>query len=78
MLLACVSPGPDLIAVTSHALAKRRAGLYATAGISTSHALWRRWQPGLGLILAKLAWLYEVIRIAGAVYRLSRRRRSPG
>jgi threonine/homoserine/homoserine lactone efflux protein len=39
MLLACVSPGPDLIAVTSHALAKRRAGLYATAGISTSHAL---------------------------------------
>jgi threonine/homoserine/homoserine lactone efflux protein len=25
-------------------------------------------------ILAKLAWLYEVIRIAGAVYRLSRRK----
>ncbi|AOJ16304.1 LysE family translocator [Burkholderia vietnamiensis] len=71
MLLACVSPGPDLIAVTSHALAKRRAGLYATAGISTSHALWAALAIfGLGLILAKLAWLYEVIRIAGAVYLL--------
>ncbi|WP_065501707.1 LysE family translocator [Burkholderia stabilis] len=69
MLLACVSPGPDLIAVTSHALAKRRAGLYAAAGISTSHALWAALAIfGLGLILAKLAWLYGVIRIAGAVY----------
>ncbi|MBR8393958.1 LysE family transporter [Burkholderia cenocepacia] len=71
MLLACVSPGPDLIAVTSHALAKRRTGLFAAAGIATSHALWAALAIfGLGLILAKLAWLYEAIRITGAVYLL--------
>lgn len=71
MLLACISPGPDLIAVTSHALSRRRAGLCAAAGIATSHALWATLAVfGLGLILAKLAWLYEGIRIAGALYLL--------
>ncbi|PLZ02966.1 lysine transporter LysE [Burkholderia sp. WAC0059] len=71
MLLACVSPGPDLLAVTSHAFSRRRAGLCAAAGISTSHALWATLAVfGLGLILAKLAWLYMGIRIAGAAYLL--------
>ncbi|MBN3786195.1 LysE family transporter [Burkholderia sp. Ac-20353] len=69
MLLACVSPGPDLIAVTSHALGNRRAGLFAAMGIATSHAVWAAMAIfGLGLIVAKLAWLYEAIRIAGAAY----------
>lgn len=71
MLLACASPGPDMLAVTSHAFARRRAGLFVAAGISTSHALWATLAVfGLGLILAQLAWLYEGIRIAGAVYLL--------
>jgi len=71
MLLACASPGPDMLAVTSHAFARRRAGLAAAAGIATSHALWATLAVfGLGLILARLAWLYEGIRIAGAVYLL--------
>jgi threonine efflux protein len=69
MLLACASPGPDMLAVTSHAFARRRSGLFAAAGIATSHALWATLAVfGLGLILAKLAWLYEGIRIAGAIY----------
>ncbi|WP_323119138.1 LysE family translocator [Burkholderia alba] len=69
MLLACASPGPDLIAVTSHALAGRRPGLYAALGIATSHAVWAMLAVfGLGLILAELAWLYGVIKIAGAGY----------
>ena len=69
MLLGCISPGPDLIAVTSHALAKRRPGLFAAFGIATSHALWASLAVfGLGLILAQVAWLYGAIRIAGAVY----------
>lgn len=71
MLLACASPGPDMLAVTSHAFARRRAGLLAAAGIATSHALWATLAVfGLGLILTQLAWLYEGIRIAGAVYLL--------
>jgi threonine/homoserine/homoserine lactone efflux protein len=69
MLLGCISPGPDLIAVTSHALAKRRPGLFAAFGIATSHALWSTLAVfGLGLILAQVAWLYGAIRIAGALY----------
>ena len=71
MLLACISPGPDMLAVTSHAFARRRAGVCAAAGIATSHALWATLAVfGLGLILARLAWLYEGIRIAGGVYLL--------
>ena len=71
MLLACASPGPDMLAVTSHSFARRRSGLAAAAGISTSHALWATLAVfGLGLILTQLAWLYEGIRIAGAVYLL--------
>ena len=69
MLLACASPGPDMLAVTSHAFGRRRAGLFAAAGIATSHVLWATLAVfGLGLILAQLAWLYEGIRIAGAIY----------
>lgn len=71
MLLACMSPGPDMLAVTSHAFARRRAGICAAAGIATSHALWATLAVfGLGLILARLAWLYEGIRIAGGLYLL--------
>ena len=69
MLLGCISPGPDLMAVTSHALVKRRPGLFAAFGIATSHALWATLAVfGLGLILAQVAWLYGAIRIAGALY----------
>jgi threonine efflux protein len=69
MLLACASPGPDLMAVTSQALERRRAGLFAACGIATSHALWATLAIfGLGLILAQLAWLYGAIRVAGALY----------
>lgn len=71
MLLACASPGPDMLAVTSHAFARRRAGVCAAAGIATAHALWATLAVfGLGLILARLAWLYEGIRIAGGIYLL--------
>ena len=71
MLLACASPGPDMLAVTSHAFARRRAGLFTAAGIATSHALWATLAVfGLGLILAQIAWLYEGIHMAGAVYLL--------
>jgi len=69
MLLGCVSPGPDLIAVTSHALEKRRAGLFTAFGIATAHSFWALLAVfGLGLILAKVSWLYGAIRIAGALY----------
>jgi len=69
MLLGCISPGPDLLAVTSHALAKRRAGLLVAAGVASAHVVWAALAVfGLGLMLVQMAWLYELIRMAGAAY----------
>jgi threonine/homoserine/homoserine lactone efflux protein len=69
MFLACVSPGPDLVAVTSHALVRRRSGLGVAAGISSSHLLWAALAVfGLGMVVSQMAWLYGAIRLAGAIY----------
>jgi threonine efflux protein len=71
MFLACVSPGPDLVAVTSHALARRRSGLGAAAGIASSHLIWAALAVfGLGMVVSEMAWLYGAIRLIGAVYLL--------
>ncbi|MBP6018418.1 MAG: LysE family transporter [Burkholderiaceae bacterium] len=69
MLLACISPGPDLLAVTSHALTRRDSGLGVATGIAVSHTIWAALAIlGMGVIVAQLGWLYGVIRIAGAGY----------
>lgn len=69
MFLACVSPGPDLLAVTSHALSRRSSGLGVAIGVATSHAVWATLAVfGLGVVVSQLAWLYETIRVAGALY----------
>jgi threonine efflux protein len=69
MFLACVSPGPDLLAVTSHALSRRSSGLGVATGVATSHTIWATLTVfGLGVVVSQLAWLYETIRIAGALY----------
>ena len=39
LLLACASPGPDLVAVTSHALHERRAGVFVGLGIACAVTL---------------------------------------
>jgi threonine/homoserine/homoserine lactone efflux protein len=69
MLLACISPGPDILAVTSHALSRRSAGLGVATGIATSHLTWATLAVfGLGVIVSQLTWLYKLIRLAGALY----------
>jgi threonine efflux protein len=71
MLLGCASPGPDFLAITSRALVKRQTGVFVALGIVTSHLVWATLAVfGLGLILAKIAWLYDIIRIVGALYLL--------
>lgn len=67
--LACISPGPDFVAVTSHSLTSRRAGLSIAAGISLAVGVWATLAiTGLGVLLTQLAWLYEVIRVVGALF----------
>lgn len=69
ILLACASPGPDFIAVTSHALNDRRSGICVGLGIASAVVLWATLSIlGFGLLIRQLFWLYEAIRIAGAVY----------
>lgn len=69
ILLACMSPGPNFLAVTSHALASRRTGLCAALGVASAALTWAvLGVAGLAVILSRVAWLYEIVRIVGAAY----------
>nr|WP_240158433.1 LysE family transporter [Pantoea sp. Tr-811] len=69
MLLACVSPGPDFIAVTSNALVSRKRGMGVALGTSAGITLWAVLAiVGLGVLLNTVAWLYDAIRVVGAGY----------
>lgn len=68
-LLACISPGPDFIAVTSNALVSRSQGLRVAVGTAIACAMWATLAMfGFGLLLTKIAWLYEAIRLIGAAF----------
>ncbi|MEG9883427.1 MAG: LysE family transporter [Hyphomicrobiales bacterium] len=73
--LACISPGPDFIVVTSHALSGRKAGLHAALGVACGCMLWVGLAIlGLGFVLSGLAWLHQTLRmICAAVSGLSGR-----
>ena len=69
ILLACASPGPDFVAVTSHALSERRCGMLVGLGITCAVAVWASLAVfGFGLLIQQFFWLYEGIRLAGAAY----------
>lgn len=69
VLLACMSPGPDFIAVTSNALASRKRGLLVALGISVACAVWAALAIfGLSIVLTHLSWLYDALRLIGAAY----------
>ncbi len=69
MLLACISPGPDVLAVTSYALASRRGGVWVALGVSLGCTLWATLAVfGLGVVILRLGPLYQAIRLCGAAY----------
>lgn len=69
ILVACISPGPDFIAVTSQSLSSRASGLCMAIGITIGCLFWAVLAIfGLGVILTRLSWLYEAIRYFGAAY----------
>lgn len=69
ILLACASPGPDFVAVTSHALNSQRSGVFVALGIASAVVVWATVAIlGFGLLIKELFWLYEAIRMAGAIY----------
>ena len=69
VLLACISPGPDFVAVTSNALNDRRSGMLVGLGIACAVVIWASLAIlGFGLLIKELFWLYETIRLVGAAY----------
>jgi threonine/homoserine/homoserine lactone efflux protein len=69
-LLACLSPGPVWMVITSTSIAvSRRAGVLAGLGVAGATLTWAAIAMlGLGVLLAKLAWLSTAIKLAGAAY----------
>lgn len=69
LLLSVASPGPNFVIVTSTAFASRRAGVMTGLGLAAASGTWALIAiAGLGLIVAHVAWISTVLRVAGAVY----------
>jgi len=69
VLLACASPGPDFVAITSQSLGDRRAGVFMGLGVTCAVAIWAILAVfGFGLLVQQFLWLYDGIRLAGAAY----------
>jgi threonine/homoserine/homoserine lactone efflux protein len=69
-LVAAASPGPNFFMVTQLSLAGRRGlGAASALGVCTASMLWVTLAMlGFAAVLQKLDWLYEGVRIAGALY----------
>ncbi|MBU8545070.1 MULTISPECIES: LysE family transporter [Roseomonadaceae] len=68
-LLACLSPGPVWVVITSTSIAvSRKAGVLTGLGVAAATMTWATVAMlGLGL-LTQLAWLTIAIKLAGAAY----------
>ena len=57
-LLACLSPGPSFVVISSTAIAvSRRAGMLVGIGVAAATLTWATAvMLGLGLLLAQAAW----------------------
>jgi len=71
-LVALLSPGPDFFFVSQTAVSRsRRQALFGVLGITLGITLWSALALlGLQLVLHRLAWLQQLIAIAGGLYLL--------
>lgn len=69
-LLAVISPGPDFAMVTRNSLLlSRRAGALTALGIGLGVLVHVSYTLlGLGLLIQQSLWLFNAIKLAGAVY----------
>ena len=69
-LLACLSPGPVWLVITSTSISvSRRAGVLTGLGVAGATLTWATVAMlGFGLLLAQLTWLTTAIKLAGAAY----------
>ncbi len=67
--ITCISPGPDFVNVTCHALNTRKSGMFAAAGVALGCCVWSTAAVfGLGLLMSGLVPLNHIMRIGGALY----------
>jgi threonine/homoserine/homoserine lactone efflux protein len=69
-MLSVLTPGPDFVVIVQYATSRsRRHGAMVAVGSSSSILLWATGSMlGLSVLLTRLSWLYEIVRLAGAAY----------
>src|SRR5690242_20899330 len=69
-LIALLSPGPDFFFVSQTAVSRsRKQALFGVLGITLGIALWSALALlGLQLLLHRVAWLQQLIAVAGGLY----------
>jgi threonine efflux protein len=69
-LVALLSPGPDFFFVSQTAVSRsRKQALFGVLGITLGITLWSALALlGLQLVLHRLAWLQQLVAIAGGLY----------
>jgi threonine efflux protein len=69
-LVALLSPGPDFFFVSQTAVSRsRRQALFGVLGITLGITLWSALALlGLQLVLHRLAWLQQLVAVAGGLY----------
>lgn len=69
-LMACLSPGPVFVVISSTAIAvSRKAGVLVGLGVAGATFTWAAvTMLGLGVIMTQVAWLHTGLRLAGAAY----------
>ena len=68
--LAVISPGPDFAVTVQYATTRsRRDGILVALGITSALSIWIIGSMvGLGVLLTRMSWLIEMIKIVGAFY----------
>lgn len=68
--LALLSPGPDFVVTVRYSTTRsRRDGALVGLGVTSAIAIWAGTSMfGLVALLSQVSWLYDSVRIAGALY----------
>jgi threonine efflux protein len=69
-LIVVVSPGPDFLVTVQQATSRsRRHGIVTGLGVCSGLVIWSAGSMvGLSVLFARLSWLYDIVRYAGAAY----------
>lgn len=68
--VALASPGPDFVATAQYATSRsRRDGVLVGLGVTSALAIWvSASMVGLAVLLSRLGWLYDTVRLVGVAY----------